>query len=104
MRSRFEGAEGGVKAFVDTLKQLGLECRQLDQSNKMFVMMEFRKAVGGAPVQRDEDDSGGGRKANKPAPFAAKVSEYLCSGVHSHSTVLCSAGYLGCMDWSQPAG
>lgn len=81
VRSRFEGAEGGLKAFVNALKELGLDCRQMDQSNKMFVMMEFRKSGHQAKPSKG-DKKGGGRgpsnggeiKEEKPVQFAAKVS------------------------------
>eukprot|EP00904_Undaria_pinnatifida_P001711 jgi/Undpi1/11540/HiC_scaffold_30.g13837.m1 len=44
VRSRFEGEEGGVERFLDVTKRLGFDCRQMDRSNKMFLMAEFKKS------------------------------------------------------------
>lgn len=45
VRSRFEGEEGGVERFLEVTKRLGFDCRQMDRSNKMFLMAEFKKSA-----------------------------------------------------------
>eukprot|EP01084_Bolivina_argentea_P181682 313749_1 len=48
VRSRFEGKEsgggGGLKSFLCAMSQAGFDCRRCEKSNKMFVMIEFRKS------------------------------------------------------------
>ncbi|CAM9119231.1 unnamed protein product [Laminaria digitata] len=44
VRSRFEGEEGGVERFLEVTQRLGFDCRQMDRSNKMFLMAEFKKS------------------------------------------------------------
>ncbi|CAM9254152.1 unnamed protein product [Chrysoparadoxa australica] len=44
VRSRFEGAPGGLEAFMHVMEQLGFDKVSCDRSNTMFVMLEFRKA------------------------------------------------------------
>lgn len=44
VRSRFDGMEKGVNGFVQVMKQAGFDPHRCDASNKMFLMMEFRKA------------------------------------------------------------
>mmetsp|Transcript_8447 Transcript_8447/g.11074 ORF Transcript_8447/g.11074 Transcript_8447/m.11074 type:complete len:375 (+) Transcript_8447:23-1147(+) len=43
VRSRFESQETGLQNFVQVIQQLGFSCNSKDQSNKMFIMMEFTK-------------------------------------------------------------
>lgn len=45
VRSRFEGEEGGVERFLDVTKRLGFDRRQMDRSNKMFLLAEFKKSA-----------------------------------------------------------
>lgn len=58
VRSRFEGEEGGVERFLEVTKRLGFDTRQMDRSNKMFLMAEFKKS---------------NRKPEKGVDFEAKV-------------------------------
>lgn len=58
VRSRFEGQEDGVDRFVDVARRLGFDCRQMDRSNKMFLMAEFKKSK---------------RKSENGVDFEAKV-------------------------------
>lgn len=58
VRSRFEGEEGGVERFLEVTKRLGFDTRQMDRSNKMFLMAEFKKSK---------------RKPEKGIDFEAKV-------------------------------
>ncbi|KAG5176320.1 methyltransferase-domain-containing protein [Tribonema minus] len=44
VRSRFEGAPGGLNAFLGVMRRLGFDQRQCDNTSTMFVMMEFKKA------------------------------------------------------------
>ncbi|CAM9933340.1 unnamed protein product, partial [Sphacelaria rigidula] len=44
VRSRFEGEEGGVERFLEVAKRLGFDSRQVDRSNTMFLMAEFKKS------------------------------------------------------------
>ena len=48
VRSRFEGQEGGIEAFVAACKGLGLACRRVDKGNKMFFLADFVKEGTGA--------------------------------------------------------
>lgn len=45
VRSRFEGEEGGVERFLEVTKRLGFDRRQVDRSNKMFLLAEFKKSA-----------------------------------------------------------
>lgn len=58
VRSRFEGEEGGVERFLEVTKRLGFDTRQMDRSNKMFLLAEFKKS---------------GRKPERGVEFEAKV-------------------------------
>lgn len=44
MRSRFEGEEGGVERFLEVTRRLGFDTRQMDRTNKMFLLAEFKKS------------------------------------------------------------
>ncbi|CAM9710846.1 unnamed protein product [Discosporangium mesarthrocarpum] len=61
VRSRFEGVEGGVEAFLDVTHRLGFDKKNLDRRNKMFLLMEFVKS---------------GRKPQQGVRFAAKACLY----------------------------
>lgn len=55
--ARYRFASGGedtedLRPFVSCLKQLGFESVSTDASNKMFVIMVFRKAAGDAPPKK----------------------------------------------------
>lgn len=63
VRSRFEGEEGGVERFLEVTKRLGFDTRQMDRSNKMFLMAEFKKSK---------------RKPEKGIDFEAKVCLRAC--------------------------
>jgi ribosomal RNA-processing protein 8 len=43
VRSRFEGAEGGLEAFITVMTRLGFDLKQCDNTSTMFVMLEFKK-------------------------------------------------------------
>lgn len=58
VRSRFEGKEGGVERFLEVTNRLGFDRRQIDRSNKMFLMAEFKKS---------------GRRPENGVEFEAKV-------------------------------
>ena len=45
VRSRFEGEDGGVKRFLEITRRLGFDTKQMDRSNKMFLMAEFKKSA-----------------------------------------------------------
>ena len=34
-----------MERFVGVAKRLGFDCRQMDRSNKMFLMAEFKKSA-----------------------------------------------------------
>lgn len=53
MRSRFEGEEGGVERFLEVTRRLGFDRRQLDRTNKMFLLAEFKKSA--RPPQKGVD-------------------------------------------------
>ncbi|CAM9939591.1 unnamed protein product [Ectocarpus fasciculatus] len=61
VRSRFEGEEGGVERFLEVTKRLGFDTRQMDRSNKMFLLAEFKKS---------------GRKPERGVEFEAKACIY----------------------------
>lgn len=44
MRSRFEGDNGGVERLVEVMRKLGFDRKELDRTNKMFLLAEFRKS------------------------------------------------------------
>ncbi|CAM9526136.1 unnamed protein product [Scytosiphon promiscuus] len=44
VRSRFEGEEGGVERFLEVTRRLGFDTRQMDRTNKMFLLAEFKKS------------------------------------------------------------
>lgn len=58
VRSRFEAEEGGVERFLEVTKRLGFDCRQMDRTNKMFLLAEFKKSA---------------REPEKGVDFEAKV-------------------------------
>ena len=75
VRSRFEGEEGGVERFLEVTKRLGFDCRQMDRSNKMFLMAEFKKSA---------------RTPEKGVEFEAKVR-------NSREETPCRAWYHTCL-------
>lgn len=62
VRSRFEGEEGGVERFLEVTKRLGFDTRQMDRTNKMFLLAEFQKSK---------------RKPEKGVEFEAKVCKLV---------------------------
>lgn len=44
VRSRFEGEKGGVERFLEVARRLGFDKMKMDQTNKMFLLAEFRKS------------------------------------------------------------
>ncbi|CAM9245074.1 unnamed protein product [Choristocarpus tenellus] len=76
VRSRFEGMEGGgVDLFLDVTRRLGFDKKQLDRSNKMFLVMEFKKS-GRTPEQGVEFSAKVMNRAAR-APCAFKKSIHM---------------------------
>ncbi|CBJ25481.1 conserved unknown protein [Ectocarpus siliculosus] len=80
VRSRFEGEEGGVERFLEVTRRLGFDTRQMDRSNKMFLLAEFKKS---------------GRKPERGVEFEAKVFSSLDNGVTKEGCRFPGAPVLG---------
>lgn len=63
VRSRFEGQEGGIEAFLAACKGLGLACRRVDKGNKMFFLAEFVKEGRGPGGRGEQEGVAGGTAA-----------------------------------------
>ncbi len=62
IRSRIDGMEGGLGAFVGQVSQLGFKCIHKDKRSKMFLVLEFAlTGPGSAPwsgaLTADERDA-----------------------------------------------
>lgn len=72
VRSRFEGQEGGIEAFVAACKALGLACRWVDKGNKMFFLADF--------VKEEREGGGAGSEMAAAVTAAAAAAKWRDGG------------------------